>query len=209
MSYMDQEAQDDIPLSSAGAGLPRKLPRVLPVLPVRDTVYFPNMLFPLFLGREKSIRALDYALEKHRYLLLVAQKEVSVEDPGTDDIYTVGTIAEVMQVLRVPDGTVRVTLEGVDRAKITKFLHTEPFFKANIKVISSRRVADAKAEALMRSVTSFFDQIVQNQGLQRPAHTSGTADERRGHRRPREVGQHHNSTCRSRPRQAGSPRGGR
>ncbi|MCL5105643.1 MAG: endopeptidase La [Armatimonadetes bacterium] len=162
--YMDQEIQDEFPLSHAGSGLPRKLPRTLPVLPVRDTVYFPHMLFPLFLGREKSIRALDYALEKHRYLLLVAQKEVSVEDPTPDDIYTVGTVAEVMQVLRVPDGTVRVTLEGIDRAKITKYLHTDPFFKANIKVISSPPIEGPKAEALMRSVTSLFDQIVQNQG---------------------------------------------
>ena len=145
---------------------PRKLPRVIPVLPVRDTVYFPHMLFPLFLGREKSIRALDFALENHRYVLLVAQREVSVEDPTPEDIYTVGTIAEVMQVLRVPDGTVRVTLEGIERAKISQFTQTDPFFKVRIKRLPDRRPKGLRVEALMRSVTSLFDQLIQNQGSQ-------------------------------------------
>ncbi|MCE5313790.1 MAG: endopeptidase La [Armatimonadota bacterium] len=161
---MDKESQDDINISLGDMEVPRKLPRVLPVLPVRDSVYFPHMLFPLFLGREKSIRALDFALEKHRYILLAAQKEVSVEDPNPDDIYWVGTIAEVMQVLRVPDGTVRVTLEGVERAQITKFVHTDPFFKARVRILESPEVSGPNVEALMRSVVSLFDQIVQNQG---------------------------------------------
>ena len=123
MAYTDRETQDDFPVSAMRSGMSRKLPQILPVLPVRDTVYFPNMLFPLFLGREKSIRALDYALEKHRYLLLVAQRDISVEEPGPQDMYEVGIIAEVMQVLRVPDGTVRITLEGVRRARIVKLIH--------------------------------------------------------------------------------------
>ncbi|MCE5198953.1 MAG: endopeptidase La [Armatimonadota bacterium] len=164
MPYLDEETRDDIPAMPDGLEAPKKLPRVLPVLPVRDTVYFPHMLFPLFLGREKSIRALDNALEKHRYVLLVAQKDVAVEDPTPDDIYWVGVIAEVMQVLRVPDGTVRVTLEGVARAKVTKFMHTDPFFKARIKVLESVSATGPNVEALMRSVVSSFDQIVQNQG---------------------------------------------
>jgi len=124
------------------------------------------MLFPLFLGREKSIRALDYALENNRYVLLVAQKEVSVEDPTTEDIYTVGTIAEIMQVLRVPDGTVRVTLEGIERGKVTQFTQTDPFFKVRIKRLSDTRPKGLRIEALMRSVTSLFDQLVQNQSGQ-------------------------------------------
>ncbi len=164
MSYHDRETQDDIPIPEIESGVPRRLPGVIPVLPVRDTVYYPNMLFPLFLGREKSIRALDAALENHRYLLLVAQRDVSVEEPTSDDIYEVGIVAEVMQVLRVPDGTVRVTLEGIRRARITKYLSTDPFFKARIKLYDSKHAAGNKAEALMRSVTSVFDQIVQNQG---------------------------------------------
>ena len=164
MAYTDRETQDDFPVSAMRSGMSRKLPQILPVLPVRDTVYFPNMLFPLFLGREKSIRALDYALEKHRYLLLVAQRDISVEEPGPQDMYEVGIIAEVMQVLRVPDGTVRITLEGVRRARIVKLIHAAPFFKARVKLLQSEPAEGAQAEALMRSITSIFDQIVQNQG---------------------------------------------
>jgi len=164
MAYIDRDSRDDFPVSAIESGMPRKLPQVLPVLPVRDTVYFPNMLFPLFLGREKSIRALDYALEKQRYILLVAQKEVAVEDPTPADIYEVGIVAEVMQVLRVPDGTVRITLEGLQRARVTKYIHTDPFFKARIRLYRSEPAQGAQAEALMRSITSVFDQIVQNQG---------------------------------------------
>ena len=155
-----------MPARPRDGGKPRRLPRVLSVVPVRDTVYFPHMLFPLFLGREKSIRALDYALEKHRYVLLVAQKEVAIDDPTPDDIYTVGTIAEVMQILRVPDGTVRVTLEGVERAKIIQFTQMDPFFKVRTSLLRSPRAASSRVEALMRSVVSLFDQVVQNQGSQ-------------------------------------------
>lgn len=166
MSYIGQAIQDELPVRNPDDAAPRKLPRVLPVLPVRDTVYFPHMLFPLFLGREKSIRALDYALENHRYVLLVAQREVSTEDPTPEDIYTVGTIAEVMQVLRVPDGTVRVTLEGIERARISQFAQTEPFFKVRIKRLPDAKPKGLRVEALMRSVTSLFDQLIQNQGGQ-------------------------------------------
>ena len=165
MAYIGQSEPnlDDIPAFSDDRLEPRKIPGTLPVLPVRDTVYFPYMLFPLFLGREKSIRALDFALEKHRYILLIAQKDVAVEDPSPDDIYSVGVIAEIMQVLRVPDGTVRVTLEGVERAKVSKFVQTDPFFKVRAKVLRSSDVDGTKVEALMRSVVSQFDQVVQNQ----------------------------------------------
>ena len=162
---INQLTQEDLPLRGEG-GRPRKLPRVLSVLPVRDTVYFPYMLFPLFLGRDKSIRALDHALERHRYVLLVAQREVSVDDPAPEDIYTVGTIAEVMQVLRVPDGTVRVTLEGLQRARIIQITQTDPFFKARIKQLRGDNTMTPRVEALMRGVVSLFDQVVQNQGAQ-------------------------------------------
>lgn len=164
MAYRDRDTRDDFPVSAIESGMPRKLPQTLPVLPVRDTVYFPNMLFPLFLGREKSIRALDCALESHRYILLIAQKDVSVEEPSPEDIFEVGIVAEVMQVLRVPDGTVRITLEGIQRARVTKYIHTDPFFKARVKVYRSEPAEGAGAEALMRSISFVFEQIVQNQG---------------------------------------------
>lgn len=163
MAYIKEKSQDDILAQLGDRGLPRKFPRTLPVLPVRDNIYFPHMLFPLFLGREKSIKALDHALDKHRYIFLTAQKEVSIEDPTPDDIYQVGIIVEVMQVLRVPDGTVRVTLEGLERAKITQYVHTDPFFKVRIKPLPCEEVLGTKVEALMRNVLSLFEQVVQNQ----------------------------------------------
>ncbi len=162
MSYLDQ-ANEDIPVEFVDRDSPRKLPSVLPALPVRDTVYFPHMLFPLFLGREKSIRALDSTLEKSRYILLISQKDITVEDPTPEDVYRVGVVAEVMQVLRVPDGTVRVTLEAIERAKVSQFLRTEPYFKVRIKVLPALPAAGPRIEALMRGVVSLFDQIVQNQ----------------------------------------------
>lgn len=165
MSYSSKPMEDGLPILS-DASAPRKIPGVLPVLPVRDTVYFPHMLFPLFLGREKSIRALDSALDKHRYVLLLAQKEVQIEDPGPDDIYRFGTVAEVMQVLRVPDGTVRITLEGIERARVTQFVHMEPFFKARVKLERAKPVDSPQVEALARSVVTQFEQVVQNQVAQ-------------------------------------------
>lgn len=166
MSYISQAIQDELPIRSQDDSAPRRLPRVIPALPIRDTVYFPHMLFPLFLGREKSIRALDHALETHRYILLVAQRDMSVEDPKPEDVYTVGVIAEVMQVLRVPDGTVRVTLEGIERARISQYTQTDPFFKCRIKRLPDTQPKGLRIEALMRNVTALFDQLVQNQGGQ-------------------------------------------
>ncbi|MFQ3548758.1 MAG: endopeptidase La [Armatimonadota bacterium] len=157
---------DDLNLSKEVNEAPVRLPRTLSVLPVRDTVYFPHMLFPLFVGREKSVKALDYSIEKHRYICLVAQKEVSIEDPEPEDLYDIGIIAEVMQVLRVPDGTVRVTLEGIQRVKISDYISTEPFFKAKIKLLKSSTAKTARVEALMRSVVTLFDRLVQSQGGQ-------------------------------------------
>lgn len=166
MSYISQAIQDELPIRSQDDSGPRKLPRVIPALPVRDTVYFPHMLFPLFLGREKSIRALDHALETHRYILLITQRDVAVEDPGPEDVYTVGVVAEVMQVLRVPDGTVRVTLEGIERARISQYTQTDPFFKCRIKRLPDTHPRSLRIEALMRNVTALFDQLVQNQSGQ-------------------------------------------
>ena len=139
----------------------RRFPRTLPLVPVRDTVYFPGHLFPLFVGREKSVRALDEAMSRHKYILLAAQKEVTKDDPDPDDIYSVGLIAEVMQILRVPDGTVRVMLEGLERVAITEYLSTDPFFKVRAHPLPSLAEKGIEIEALMRSIVARFEQIVQ------------------------------------------------
>ncbi|MEN6370505.1 MAG: endopeptidase La [Armatimonadota bacterium] len=136
--------------------------RVYPVLPVRDQVYYTNMLFPLLVGREKSIRSLDEAVAKSRKLVLVAQKDIATEDPEPNDLYDVGLLVEVMQVLRVPDGAVRLMLEGLERVKIAKYSHTEPFLKARVSVMNEKPSSGIEIEALKRSIINQFEQIVQN-----------------------------------------------
>jgi len=136
------------------------IPDELPLLPIRDAVYFPRMIFPLFAGREKSIRALDEAMARDRLILLVAQKQVGMDDPTPDDIYTVGLVAGVMQITKVPDGTVRLVLEGLERVRIAKYLQTEPFFLVAVKPIETIEESSLEVEALMRSVMSQFEQIV-------------------------------------------------
>lgn len=136
------------------------LPLDLPLLPIRDNVHFPQMIFPLFVGRDKSVQALDEAMASHQHILLTAQKQVATEDPEPDDLYTIGIVAEVMQILKVPDGTVRVMLEGVERVRITHYLQIEPFFKVHIARLQTDWPNDLQSEALMRSVVAQFEQIV-------------------------------------------------
>ncbi len=101
-----------------------------PVLPLRDIVVFPHMIVPLFVGREKSVRALEDVMKDDKQILLVTQKNASQDDPTPPDIYTVGTIGTVLQLLKLPDGTVKVLVEGAQRANITKFGDLEDFFQA-------------------------------------------------------------------------------
>ena len=138
----------------------RVLPDALPLVPIRDNVYFPHMIFPLFIGREKSIQALDAAMESDRFILLAAQKQLATEDPQPDEIYGMGIAAEVMQVLKVPDGTVRVMLEGVRRVRLTQFLQTEPHFLVRVEPVDLIEEHSVEIEALARSVTAQFEQIV-------------------------------------------------
>ena len=91
---------------------------VLPILPLRDVVVFPHMVIPLFVGREKSIRALDMAVEGDKRILLVAQKSAETDDPGAADLHPIGTLAQVLQLLKLPDGTIKVLVEGLERARV-------------------------------------------------------------------------------------------
>ncbi len=135
-------------------------PLELPLLPVRDNVYFPKIIFPLFIGREKSVRALEQILESHRHILLATQKLVAVEDPEPDDVYRVGIVAEVLQILKVPDGTIRVMLEGVCRFRVDKFTQTDPFFMVKGTPLAEDLEKSVEREALMRSTLTQFEQIV-------------------------------------------------
>src|SRR5262245_8214606 len=109
--------------------------RVLPVLPLRDIVVFPHMAAPLFVGREKSVRALDEVMKNDKQILLAAQIDAAEDDPPPDRIYAVGTVASVVQLLKLPDGTVRVLVEGSRRARITRFTGTGGYFEAEIETI--------------------------------------------------------------------------
>src|ERR1700709_180082 len=103
---------------------------VLAVLPLRDIVVFPHMIVPLFVGREKSVRALEAVMKEDKQILLVAQKNAAQDDPSADDIYRIGTVSTILQLLKLPDGTVKVLVEGGRRAKITSFKETEAYFEA-------------------------------------------------------------------------------
>ena len=107
----------------------------LPVLPLRDIVVFPHMIVPLFVGREKSVRALEDVMDDDKQILLVTQKNASQDDPSPEDIYMVGTIATVLQLLKLPDGTVKVLVEGGKRVRLTKFIDDESFFQAEAELI--------------------------------------------------------------------------
>ncbi|MCB2092464.1 MAG: endopeptidase La [Alphaproteobacteria bacterium] len=134
--------------------------KTYPVLPLRDIVVFPHMIVPLFVGREKSVKALEQVMNSEKKILLVAQKDANLDEPDVDDIYRTGTLATVLQLLKLPDGTVKVLVEGVERVKITGFAGTNDFFEAETEVVKAEDVADDELEALSRSVIEKFDQYV-------------------------------------------------
>ncbi|MGB5285777.1 MAG: LON peptidase substrate-binding domain-containing protein, partial [Polyangiales bacterium] len=128
-----------------------------PLLPLRDIIVFPHMVVPLFVGREKSINALEEAMSQHKEILLAAQKKAKTNDPAPEDIFEVGTIGTIIQLLRLPDGTVKVLVEGKRRARITQFVPHEEFFLCNVEPVEELYSANVEIEALIRSVQSAFD----------------------------------------------------
>ena len=134
--------------------------QLLPVLPLRDIVVFPHMIVPLFVGREKSVRALEDVMADDKQILLVAQKDASQDDPASKDIYDVGTVSTVLQLLKLPDGTVKVLVEGGSRARITSYKENDSFFEAYVEPIEEAKEEDKELEALARSVVSQFEQYI-------------------------------------------------
>jgi ATP-dependent Lon protease len=132
----------------------------IPVLALRDVVVYPQMVIPLFVGREKSIRCLDIAMEDDKQIFLVAQKDAAVDDPNENDVYLTGTVATVLQMLKLPDGTVKVLVEGGKRATISTFVETDEYFTANIDFLISETTDEESEEALIRSAISQFDGYV-------------------------------------------------
>ncbi len=133
---------------------------IYPVLPLRDIVVFPYMIVPLFVGREKSINALDEVMRTDKQILLAAQKNASDDDPEADAIYSMGTLATVLQLLKLPDGTVKVLVEGTRRARIKRYTGNENFFEAEIERVAETEGASDEIEALARSTVSQFESYV-------------------------------------------------
>jgi len=133
---------------------------VVPLLPLRDIVVFPHMVVPLFVGREKSIAALEEAMNKERDVLLVAQVNAKTNDPKQEDIYKVGTLSSIIQLLRLPDGTVKVLVEGKKRARVVQYLENPNFFLVAAEAVQDADINTVEIEALMRGVKSTFEQYV-------------------------------------------------
>src|SRR3954454_14065321 len=131
-----------------------------PVLPLRDIVVCPHMIVPLFVGREKSVRALEDVMKDDKQILLVTQKNAAQDDPATSDIYTVGTVGTVLQLLKLPDGTVKVLVEGGQRARIVRFAENTQFFQAIAETIPENAGEQQETEALARTVVSQFEQYI-------------------------------------------------
>jgi ATP-dependent Lon protease len=134
--------------------------RTMPILALRDVVVYPHMVIPLFVGREKSIQCLQAAMDNDKQIFLVAQKEAGIDEPAVDDIYTVGTVATILQLLKLPDGTVKVLVEGNVRGQIEKYIDLDPFFTGEIQSIAAETLDEAEQEALIRSAVSQFEGYV-------------------------------------------------
>src|SRR5205085_3200558 len=145
--------------------------RTLPILPLRDIVVFPNRIVPLFVGRDKSVAALEAAMAADKELFLVAQLDPSEDDPDRDALYELGVIASAMQLLKLPDGTVRVLVEGAKRAKLTSLVQRGDYLAAEVEEVDEETSEGPEAQALMRSVIDQFENYAKlNKRL--PAETS-------------------------------------
>ena len=142
-------------LGKTGGDLPR-----FPLLPLRDIVIFPNMVVPLFVGREKSIQALEIAMSGNKNIFLATQKNAAIEDPKAEDVYGAGTLCQIIQLLKLPDGTVKVLVEGKRRGAIISYLTSEDYFLVEVELYPENNKVTARVEALMRGVTATFDTYV-------------------------------------------------
>jgi ATP-dependent Lon protease len=153
MTEQDRPSEKTGPSEKSGGDL-------MAVLPLRDIVVFPHMIVPLFVGREKSVRALEAVMKEDKQILLVAQKNASQDDPSVEDIFRIGTVSTILQLLKLPDGTVKVLVEGGRRAKIVKFKETEAYFEAVTEAMPDVSGEKKDLEALGRTVVSQFEQYI-------------------------------------------------
>lgn len=139
----------------------QKIPDTLPMLPVRDIILYPAMVLPLAVGREKSVRALEEAMATNRLIFVVTQKNIQIEDPTPDDIFSIGTVCEVLQILKMPDGTLKALVEGLNRAQWTDFrINDKGYVEVGLNVFDEKTEKTPEAEAIMRRAISLFEQYV-------------------------------------------------
>src|SRR6195952_2789683 len=163
MTEQDHTPDKPGPLEKAGPAEKAGPTDLMSVLPLRDIVVFPHMIVPLFVGREKSVRALEAVTKDDKQILLVAQKNASQDDPSADDIYRYGTVSTILQLLKLPDGTVKVLVEGGRRARIREFRETDSHFEAVIEEmieVAPEESASSEIEALSRTVVGQFEQYI-------------------------------------------------
>jgi len=138
-----------------------EIPKKIPLLPIRDIVVFPHMVLPLFVGREMSIKAIEVALEGNRMIFLTSQKDINIENPSPSDLYSVGTVGLIMRMLKLPDGRIKILVQGVARAKTMKFLQKDPFYQVEIKTFPDVALSvNLETEALMRNVKEQIEKLV-------------------------------------------------
>ena len=130
---------------------PSAIPSILPLIPLRDLSLFPNLVVPLFVGRERSIKALEEAMREGHLVALATQRKAETQDPRAEDIYEIGCVATVMQELKLPDGTAKALVEGKQRFRVLEYLQTEPFFLVRVELIDEIEEVDVETEALMRA----------------------------------------------------------
>ena len=140
--------------------IPSESVELLPLLPLRDVVVFPHMVIPLFVGRQKSIKALEIAMESGKGIVLVAQKSAANDEPKAEDLYSVGSIASILQMLKLPDGTVKVLVEGTQRAEVIEVTDARTHYNAEAVPVAPPPVVDHEVEAMRRTLLAQFDQFV-------------------------------------------------
>ncbi|MEF2145727.1 MAG: endopeptidase La [Desulfovibrionaceae bacterium] len=160
-----------VPVQDIAGGLSgqdeQNIPRVMPVLPVRDIVVFNYMILPLFVGREKSIKAVDAALSAGRHILILTQKDEAVEEPGPEDVYRTGTVAMVMRMLKMPDGRLKILVQGLARARVARFTSEDSFHEAEVELVHEGKAPEpsAEEEALMRTAREHSEKILSLRGI--------------------------------------------
>ena len=163
---MAKSDRDDLVSIIDGDGNDADIPATLPLMPVRDVVIFNDMLLPLFVGREKSVRAVEEAVTKDSFLMLVTQKDPSIENPKPDEIYRVGTVSRILRMLKLPDGSVKALVQGVSKARIVRYVKKKDLYLVQIEIIAENPIKkiDLKIEAMMRNVRDYSKKILALRG---------------------------------------------